>query len=516
MKIALLYPPYSNLRTAYLSLPTLSSYVKALGHSVIIKDLNLELFYDSLKGEVIEKAPVHVNEKELILKALPKLEEAKSILLKQENPTDVQIREAKQALKWAYKRLFKRHEGELDCTSISEIISSTFEEREDPLIAFIKNNVVPWLEQEGAEVVCMSIPYPNQMGPSLRLARLIKKRLPGVHIVIGGPQVTKFVQDLSIRPELFTFIDSIVVFEGERPMKVLLRVLEKKGDLSQVPNLIYYEGGRVIQNPAADPEPMNQLPTPDFEGLHLNGYLFDEMMLPLITSRGCYWGKCSFCTYREIHMKALEFRDIPLVVQDMKRLSERHQCGSIRIVDDAVPPKRCKALAREILAAGIHVKWRCSARLEMGFTAEVCKLMGQSGCEKVAFGLESYNQRVLDLMRKGIHVDHVKPILERFNGEGIKTHLNLMIGFPTETREEAEETQRFLEENKPLYTTFGIQTFNLEAGTELDRTPEKFGITKIFRDEKLRYGFRYGYRFETECGLEREEAEKITKESRSI
>ncbi len=516
MNIAFLYPPYSNLRTPYLSLPTLSAFVKALGHAVSVRDLNLDFFYHSLNEEVIRQASSEGSEEKSLLDALPRLEEAKSILSGQETVTAGQREKAKQHLRWAYKRLFKEHEADLDWGSMSEAISSSFKGGKDPMTSFFTNRVVPWLQGEGIKLLGISIPYPNQMGPSLKLARLIKKELPGVYIVLGGPQVTKFADDLSGHPEIFTFIDGMLLFEGEGPMGALLEALEKKGDLSKVPNLIYPKGGRIIQNPVFDPEPMNRLPTPDFQGMDLDRYLLDEMMLPLITSRGCYWGKCSFCTYREIHTQALELRDIPLVVEDMKHLSERYQCQSIRLVDDAIPPKRCKALAAGILEAGVHVKWRCSARLEKGFTAEVCRLMRQAGCEKVAFGLESYNQRVLDLMRKGTRVDHVRPILERFNEAGIKTHLNLMIGFPTETREEAEETRRFLEENKQLYSTFGIQTFNLEAGTELDRAPGKFGIAKIYRDEKLQYGFRYGYRFETECGLSREEAERITKETRNI
>ena len=516
MRIALLYPPYSNLRTAYLSLPTLSSYLRALGHSVTIRDLNLDLFYDSLNEEAVRSEALNPKEERIVLENLPQLQQAKSILLDPAKRLSDHRKEAKRQMKWAYKKLFRKHEMDLEGDSIREVISSVFERGIDPMTNFYRNRVIPWLQKEKVELVGVSISYPNQMGPSLKLARVIKEALPRTHNVFGGPQATKFANDLSNHPELFRFIDAVVVFEGERPMKTLLDVLQKKGELSQVPNLIYLEEGRIIHNPLFEPEPMNNLPTPDFEGLHLDRYLLDEMMLPIITSRGCYWGKCSFCTYREMHMQALEFRDVALVVEDMRRLAERYGCKSIRIVDDAISPRRCKALSREILAAGLKVKWRCSARLEKGFTTEVCQLMHQAGCEKVAFGLESYNQRVLDLMRKGISVEHVKPILERFNEVGIKTHLNLMIGFPTETKEEAEETKRFLEENKQLYATFGIQTFNLEAGTELDRTPEKFGIIKIYRDEKLRYGFRYGYRFETECGLSREEAEKITTETRNI
>jgi hypothetical protein len=91
-----------------------------------------------------------------------------------------------------------------------------------------------------------------------------------------------------------------------------------------------------------------------------------------------------------------------------------------------------------------------------------------------------------------------------------------MIGFPTETREEAEETKRFLMENRDLFKSYGVQTYNLEANTELDRKPDAFGITEVLRERKVRYGFRYGYQFKTDAGLTREEAEEITRKIRSL
>jgi len=283
-----------------------------------------------------------------------------------------------------------------------------------------------------------------------------------------------------------------------------------------VPNLIHRDNGRIIYNLTEDPEPINHLPTPDFTGLPLERYLMEALMIPLMTTRGCYWGKCTFCTYREIHNRGVEKRDPSLIVKDMQFLSKTHQCHFFRMVDDAISPGTCKALARAILDAGLDIKWKVSARLEKAFTPELCRLMAEAGCDKVLFGLESYNQRVLDRMGKGIRVAHVKPVLRHFKQAGIKTHVSIMVGFPTETREEAGQTRRFIEENRDLFTTWSAQTFNLEMGTEIDRCPGKFGITRIYREEKIRRDLRYGYRFETESGMTWHEAEEITRQIRGL
>jgi hypothetical protein len=514
MKVVLLFPPYSNPWTPYLSLPVLSSFLKTLGHSVSVRDLNLDLFYDSLHKDAIEREIPDPKGRKQIEDALPRLLKAKTVILEKREGSASSKKNAKLDLKWAYKRLFQRHENMVAAKSLDELMECSFERDSDTLSLFYKNKVIPWLAGEQAAVVGISVPYPNQIGPSVKLACDIKKQFPKIHVVLGGPQVTKFSEDLSAYPGLFPSVDTLVNFDGEKPLRALLEVLEKNGDLSQVPNLVWAKKDRVIQNLTESPEPMNSLPTPDFDGLTPDRYLSNIMMLPLITSRGCYWGKCSFCSYREIHAHSLEFRDVRLVLEDMIKLSKQYHCERFRIVDDALSPSRCWVLSNEMLAAGLDLKWWCSARLERGFTAEVCRLMAEAGCDRVAFGLESVNQRVLNLMRKGVRAENVKSILEHFRKAGIKTHLNVMIGFPTETREETEQTKRFLKENVGLYTTYGVQTFNLEAGTELDRTPEKFGITRICRDEKRRYGFRYGYGFETASGLTRNEAEQISNDLR--
>jgi radical SAM superfamily enzyme YgiQ (UPF0313 family) len=513
MKIALLFPPYANIRTVHLSLPSLSAFLKAMGHEVILRDLNLDFFYHSLNEDAVkDRNPDTVDQVEWV-KALPRLLDAKKNLFDENTPPG---NDPKEILKWAYDRIFRHHEFYLNEESLHNVISSIQPSTKDSLSPFFDDVVLPWLRRKDIHVVGITVPYPNQISPSFRLARQIKAALPHTFIVLGGPQITKISNDVIGNPELFRFIDALVVCEGEKALKLLLESLEGTRDLSKVPNLIYPKRGRVICNPHLESEPMNTLPTPDFSGLPLRRYLLKEMMLPVITSRGCYWSKCVFCTYREIHTQRLEFRDIPFVVQDMRRLAERYRCESIRIVDDALSPKRCHALSRKLLDEKIQIQWRCSARMEKGFTSEICQIMRQAGCVQVGFGLESYNQRILDLMKKGTQVAEVIPLLKRFKDAGIRTHLNLMIGFPTETRKEAGETMRFLDENRHLYHSFGVQTFNLESGTDIDRYPEQFGITEIKRGEKRRYGFRYGYHFETEHGMSREEAEAFTEALRNL
>ena len=70
-------------------------------------------------------------------------------------------------------------------------------------------------------------------------------------------------------------------------------------------------------------------------------------------------------------------------------------------------------------------------RFEKALDGDLLEKMYKSGCQKLVFGLESYNQRVLDLMKKGIKADVVKRILDACLKVGIAFHIYiaLLLGF---------------------------------------------------------------------------------------
>lgn len=106
---------------------------------------------------------------------------------------------------------------------------------------------------------------------------------------------------------------------------------------------------------------------------------------------------------------------------------------------------------------------------------DLLRLLAEGGCKRLMFGLESYNQRILDLMNKGFKVEEIGGIVEGCHEVGIEKRLMCMVGFPTETREEALETMRFLIDYRGKYTSFVVQPFHLEGGTEIDYHPGDSG-----------------------------------------
>lgn len=512
MKVVLLYPPISNVRYPYLSLPCLSAFLKEAGHTPVSKDVNLEAFYHVISWSEAETGgrgmDPHV------------FREAREALMNPEAEGEKRER-ARSTLMKAYLTSYKGFEAETSYASLVDTLRRTAEGRDDPFQGYYEGRLIPWILEETPDLVGLSIAYPTQMVHGFRIASLIKRANPRVHLCMGGPTITKLMDHLTHRDEVLSAADSVILHHGEGSLVRLVEAIGDGDSREGIPNVAFKRGDRWQGNPVSfSPIDMNTLPTPSFEGFPLGLYLSKRFTLPLITSRGCYWNRCTFCTYRELYKGAFQQRDAALVVGDMAKLSREYGCSHFRLMDDACSPAFLRSLARRIIRSGLRMTWSCFARFEEAFTADLCRLLAEGGCRRLMFGLESYNQRVLDLMNKGIRAEEVGRIVERCHEAGIETRLMCMVGFPTETRGEALETMRFLMEYRGKYTSFAVQPFNLEGGTEIDCHPERFGITKVYRRDRVQHGLRYGYRYETRSGMGMEEAaqmcEHITRKVRRV
>jgi len=140
-----------------------------------------------------------------------------------------------------------------------------------------------------------------------------------------------------------------------------------------------------------------------------------------------------------------------------------------------------------------------------------------SGCRKLQFGLESYSQRVLNLMRKGTKIEHMLPNIEACLASGIAVHLFVIVGFPGEREEEAWRTYEFCRAVLELsetryglpYSSVGISPFRLSFFPDVHVRPEQYGVELIDlrdRDDPLDI-FTVDYR--TASGLSAARAEEL-------
>jgi radical SAM superfamily enzyme len=545
MKVALVFPPQGHFTAPYLSLPSLAAYLRVHGVLTEQIDANIEAYDHFLSRERLARSLARVRAGEglaaldakagLSYSEMERYQTLSEIALSGEEVV-ASIEEAKRVLRskgefydyerylWAGRtveqalRLFSAEYAPTKLTAhgfvmrqrverSGEILAAAVDERENPFVEHFRERVLPRLQALDPDLVGISVTFPSQAIPTFTLAKLIKEWKPEVHVTLGGGLLAYTATKLARRPEVWELVDSMVLLEGERALLQLCEHVAGERPIEAVTNLIHRDRctGQVRETEKQEPLDIKTLPTPDFDGLPLERYLSPELVLPLAATRGCYWGKCVFCTLYTVIGPGYRGRTIEQTVEDMRVLQERHGARSFYLAIEDLPPNMARRLPRAILDAGLDVSWWCDARLEHDvFDQEVCDELAASGCKRIAFGYESSSRRVLDRMCKGIDPDASLDLIRRVRRAGISVTLYVMVGFPTETREEARATLDTILAHRDLIQEVSVRVFYLDETSEVFRRREEFDIAEVFPDPDA--DLQVYYDFRTGSGMSRREA----------
>jgi anaerobic magnesium-protoporphyrin IX monomethyl ester cyclase len=498
MKLLLLFPPMWEAAQPFLSVPSLTAYLRENGHEVVQRDLNVE-FQDQVTSpeyinHLIAKKKLDLNRIDAnyvlrnILKALPAAKQD----LKNDNFYNPEMYfENSMVLKSAFEfvsYLYSPTKLTDKAVTMKYISSNSFhimtaaqDRSQNPFIDFYEDYFLNDIKDINPGLIGISITSENQIIPGLTLSRLIKIAYPDIPVVIGGFIITNLIESLSKNRHHFkTLFDYLIGGEGEIPLLELVRALETDKDLSKVPSLTYIHKYELKTNHLAAPLPINDLPTPDFDGLPLDKYLTPKLVLPLFTSRTCYYKKCSFCDM--FFDNKFQLRSPDKVVKDMAAIKEKYGTKYISFSDLTISAKSCNNLAKKIIETGLDIRWITTARFEKNYSEEVCQTMYESGCRMLLFGMESGSQRILDLMEKGTTVEKSVFVLNNTAKAGIWSHAFIIFGFPSETREELQETIDFVFAKKDILDSLGTSLFSLNVNAPVGKRPENYLVEELYHD----------------------------------
>lgn len=368
-------------------------------------------------------------------------------------------------------------------------IADAVEHPENPFLDFY-GRALSRIRDLAPRMIGVSLTYHSQVVGAFTFAREVRRAMPQTKLVLGGQVVSQWHDSLTECPELFDWYDYLIAFEGETALQRLLVSIAENREPLSVPNLSWRDEATVRQNPLAT-EDINDLPTPDYTGLPLDNYLTPEPVFLLSSSRGCYWGRCAFCSVSPSFRGRHRSRDPDLVYQDIQTLVARHGARYLSFGDDCVAPHALCELAKR-LVNGPDIHWQCEIRFEPGFTGDLLKQLRRAGCVNLIFGLESYSPRVQRSMSKGVKHSEIRRILDDCRRAEIAFNLQFFYGFPGETREEAEETTRFILEQAHGKATFAYGLFGLVKLSPIERDPQRYGVHSVDR-ERGPLAVSYGY-----------------------
>jgi anaerobic magnesium-protoporphyrin IX monomethyl ester cyclase len=369
----------------------------------------------------------------------------------------------------------------------------------------------------------ISIPYDHQLMHALWLARALKERWPEKLVLLGGTSISqcyKYLVDKSRLKLFFDICDGIVIGEGET---AVCEIASSGGELQgrNIPNLITFDRQRdELKVPERILyESVPALGTPAYE-YPWDLYLSPARGINYSPTRGCYWNRCTFCDYglnTERPTSPWRERKIDQVIADLRQTVEREGVRYVYFAVDVMAPGYLERLSDAILEARLDFHWCAELRMEKIFSPDRCRKMARAGCVCASFGMESGNQRILDLIDKGTKVFYMAEAMKNFNSAGIAVQLMTFTDFPTETALEKKATIDFIENHRPYWSAGGMGTFVLTGTAMIARNPERFGI-KLRPIQNADIGRCMDYEIEEGKGQERtvEEGDSSFDDTRGI
>lgn len=310
-------------------------------------------------------------------------------------------------------------------------------------------------------LVAVSVLFADQVVGALLVAMAARERWRDVPIVLGGAHITALSEVIAHDRGFARWADGFVAGYAEHTFARLCQE-----GLPGAEGVIVPGSGRLVR--ATEAPHVNR-----FTDLELYGV--PQLTLPIQTSRGCAYGRCTFCTYPAIEGG---FRRIDLaLIRPTVQLGA--ELGADLVARDALMPlDDIDALAA--LVAG-RCRFSVSTRLRPRPGRERLRRWAQAGLHTVEVGVESVDDATLRRIDKRQGREDVEALLDAASGLPVRLVLNVMFGWPGQSRDEALAELAWFTDVLPVrYPSARFSTernlLEVERRSPMGRAPERFGV----------------------------------------
>lgn len=294
------------------------------------------------------------------------------------------------------------------------------------------------------------------------LAEEIKKRY-SVPVVVGG-LLSDHHHNLLLTKNT---IDVCVIGEGELTAQELFRYLDQPAKWSAVKGIAYRQNGAIrVNEPRPNIENLDSLPMPNFDlwdmdvytrvmmYIHDSSTMYDaydghykgspEDLFPNMTflaGRGCPF-KCNFCSrsYDFIRPKS-----IGRIIDEIKYMQERYHIKAAHFSDELLIVNRKRIFEFCAAIKKLDIYWDGQGRVST-LNRETMFALRDAKCLSVGIGVESGSNKMLQAMKKGITREQSLRVLREARDVGLHLKIQLMGGYPGETKATLAETASLIKE----------------------------------------------------------------------
>jgi radical SAM superfamily enzyme YgiQ (UPF0313 family) len=280
----------------------------------------------------------------------------------------------------------------------------------------------------GFSVMC------NNLAAALLIAKECKKMEPDLPIIFGGPGIS--FDEVEVLKE-FGQVDIIVRGEGEITLLEVLQTLETEKPLSDVLGITYREEGQVVRNPDRPfIEDLDQLPFLDYSLLPD----FNLYAPFLEAGRGCPFS-CTFCSTCKTWKRNFRMKSPRRLAEELRNIFNLFKGKNhvVTILHDHFLASRKKLDEFLGYEQDQNVRWTCSSRLEV-LDEPLIERLKQAGCCSIFLGIESGSYEMQKETKKNLPLSKLSQVLVALCKNQIATMLSFIIGFPSETEAQINQT----------------------------------------------------------------------------
>jgi ribosomal peptide maturation radical SAM protein 1 len=339
----------------------------------------------------------------------------------------------------------------------------------------------------------------QQTVPSLALARKIKLKNAKLVIVMGGSNCEAEMGITLHR--LFPFLDAVFSGESEETFPIFVKRIFCGEAIAEIPGVIHRVAGNTVvpERLGTSISNLDNLPYPDYDD-YFNRIKMsriwnevnskDSPQVLAQTSRGCWWGAKSHCTFCGLNGKNMTYRSKSpeRVISELSYLYEKYGCF-VQVVDNILDLKYIKEVFPLLKTHCPNVRLFYESKVNLN--KHQLKILKESGVKALQPGIESLSDEILQLMRKGSTLLQNIQFLKWCKEIGIEVAWNFIWGFPGESSDEYDKMISITKRIMHLPPPIGVIKLQLHRFSPYFSFPEAFGICNIRPHPS--YGYIYPF-----------------------
>jgi ribosomal peptide maturation radical SAM protein 1 len=324
---------------------------------------------------------------------------------------------------------------------------------------------------------------------SVALARALKERYPHIPIMMGGATFEDDIAEEIMKgcPQ----VDYIHCGDADETLPQAVRRVYSGESMKGMPGMMWRsdrQGGQVVFNGRApNLADMNKTPVPDFDEYFYarkeSGYQWwddaQEVLLPIETARGCWWGVKNHCTFCGLNRAGMEFRSkrVEDVIHQLDELSRRYGILDFNAIDNIIEPEYIDKLFGQLSEANTDIRLHYEVRPSL--SRSQLKHMRKGGLFSIQPGVESFSTHILKLMKK--HTTGVRnlELIKWSTYYGINNLYNILLRFPGETAEDYRAQVDVISKIHHFQAPWAIAKARADRGSPMYTDPESQSISRL-------------------------------------